>query len=310
MYFVRIFILICLLNLVMHSVFVCGQNTKDVETPQVNSLKTQVPAQFQTLTRAGLQNVYRVSDQLISGSGPEDRKSFQSLKNLGIKTIISVDGTKPNLKLAKEFGMRYVHIPIGYDGIPEKAGLSLTRVAKEIQGPIYIHCHHGRHRGPVAAAYVGLCQGNLNKKQAILLLGQAGTSKDYAGLWREVKLFQAPSPNLKLPELVESAQVRPLVAAMIQLSLHFAKLQKKQDWDIKGDEETLRTLKLLREEFYEVARLHASDYDEIFIKWMKQSEEHVKHLESAYKNRNQKQIDAELKILRSQCKRCHQDYRD
>jgi len=166
MFFQRVIILICLVDLGTQPVVLYGQTWKFVETSKFDSEETKVQSRFQSLDRPGLQNVFQVSDQLILGSGPEEKKSFESLKNMGIKTIISVDGAKPNLKLSREIGMKYVHIPIGYDGISEKVGLALARVAKELNGPFYIHYHHGRHRGPTAAAFVGLSQGRLIKKQA------------------------------------------------------------------------------------------------------------------------------------------------
>ena len=78
----------------------------------------------------GLRNVYRVSSKLISGSSPEDVRAFQSLRELGVKTIISVDGAKPAVALAKEHGLRYVHLPIGYDGVPYDQGLRLARAVR------------------------------------------------------------------------------------------------------------------------------------------------------------------------------------
>ena len=41
-----------------------------------------------------------------------------------MKTIISVDGAKPDLKSARKQGIRNVHIPIGYTGVPEHAALA------------------------------------------------------------------------------------------------------------------------------------------------------------------------------------------
>jgi hypothetical protein len=36
------------------------------------------------------------------------------------QTIISVDGARPNVDAAKKEGLSYVHIPIGYNGVPRK----------------------------------------------------------------------------------------------------------------------------------------------------------------------------------------------
>jgi protein tyrosine phosphatase (PTP) superfamily phosphohydrolase (DUF442 family) len=96
----------------------------------------------------GLHNVHRLSDKLISGSSPDGAVGFQSLKQLGVRTIISVDGAKPDVEAAKQAGLRYVHLPIGYGGVSEEQGLRLARAVHDLPGPIYLHCHHGKHRGP------------------------------------------------------------------------------------------------------------------------------------------------------------------
>ncbi|MCA9015075.1 MAG: cytochrome c [Planctomycetaceae bacterium] len=265
---------------------------------------------FLSLSRAGLENVFQIDDQIYSGSGPAGKQSFDTLKKMGIKTIISVDGTKPDLKQAKAAGIKYIHIPIGYDGISEEASLAFLRAAKELQGPIYIHCHHGRHRGPAAAAMVGMCRGSLDKERALLFLDQAGTSKDYAGLWRDIRQFQVPAAGVGLPELVESARVEPMVTAMAQISHYYEELQNKAERSPRDEKNVMRISVLLREEFHESLRKHSADYDDTFKKWMRESETEVRQLEAALKEGNQKQVTARLKTLKAQCKRCHKAYRD
>jgi protein tyrosine phosphatase (PTP) superfamily phosphohydrolase (DUF442 family) len=108
-------------------------------------LPTSDPRKIQA---AGLHNVYRITDKLMSGSSPDVDAGFKSLKELGVKTVISVDGAKPDIVHAHKYGLRYVHIPFGYDGIPRQQVLRLARAVRDLPGPIYIHCHHGVHRGP------------------------------------------------------------------------------------------------------------------------------------------------------------------
>ncbi|WP_339731895.1 cytochrome c [uncultured Gimesia sp.] len=265
---------------------------------------------FHSLSRPGLHNVFQIDDQIYSGSGPEGKQSFDALKKMGIKTIISVDGMKPDVQLAKAAGMKYVHIPIGYDGIFEDANLAFLRAAKELKGPVYIHCHHGRHRGPAAAAMVGMCRGSLDKERALLFLNQAGTSKDYAGLWRDVRQFRLPPADVVLPELVESARVEPMVTAMAHISQYYEELQKKAESDPRDEKHAMRISVLLREAFHESVRKHSDDYDDTFKKWMHESEMEVKQVEAALKQGNQKQVTASLKQLKSQCKCCHKAYRN
>lgn len=305
----KCFFLCCLLLISVESGTVTGQPQPD---RKLESTQVQKQAGVKSLSLPGLDNVFQIDDQVYSGSGPAEQRSFDALKKLGVKTIISVDGTEPHLEMAKRDGMRYVHIPIGYDGVSHDAGLAFARVAKDIKGPVYIHCHHGRHRGPTATAVLGICRGTFNQQQAIDFLKLAGTSKSYAGLWRDVRKFKVPPADAPLPELVETAPVSPLVKAMSQISHHFEALEHMQD---KNQQLLIRqknqeTLVLLREEFREAARKHAEDYDEKFKKWMLKSESQVNELENAFRKNEQKQISTGLKTLKAQCKQCHAAYRD
>src|SRR5262245_46397548 len=66
-----------------------------------------------------LPNAFRLHTKVISGGQPDGELAFAKLKELGVKTIISVDGARPEVELAKKYGLRYVHLPHGYDGVPE-----------------------------------------------------------------------------------------------------------------------------------------------------------------------------------------------
>ena len=159
----------------------------------------------------------RVSERIVSGSEPHGDEGFASIAKLGVKTIVSVDGARPNVELAKPHGLRYVHIPIGYDGVPEEAGRALARLMNEARKPVYVHCHHGRHREPAAAAIACIASGAIHGEDALKILKNAGTNKNYQGLWRDVERYKPPAPEAKLPELVEIAKVESLAAAMAKI---------------------------------------------------------------------------------------------
>jgi hypothetical protein len=106
---------------------------------------------------AGLHNVFRLTDNLYRGSAPEGDAGFVSLQKLRVKTIISVGGARPDEDRARKSGLSYVHLPIGYDGVPQQQGLRIARAARDLPGAVYIQSHHGKHRGPAAAAVVRLC---------------------------------------------------------------------------------------------------------------------------------------------------------
>ena len=131
----------------------------------------------------GIHNVLVAGEGVVSGSTPEGDEGFATLRCLGIKTIISVDGAAPDVERAAAHGLRYVHIPIQYNGIEPDARMKIVRAMRELEGPFYVHCHHGLHRGPAAAAYGLVACGKLAPDKGVAFLHEAGTSESYPGLY-------------------------------------------------------------------------------------------------------------------------------
>src|SRR5678815_4385498 len=96
---------------------------------------------FQPLPTHDLENAYRLTDKVLAGAQPEGDKSFAALRDMGVKTIISVDGAKPDVETAHKYGLRYVHLPIGYDDVSPEEGRAIAKAIDEVEGPVYVHCH-------------------------------------------------------------------------------------------------------------------------------------------------------------------------
>ena len=211
-----------------------------------------------------LNNVFKLDAALYSGNAPEDEAAFRELAGLGIKTILSVDGTKPNVALAHAYGMSYVHLPFGYDGLPQARGVELARAVQvaEAAGPVYLHCHHGKHRGPTAAAVVCRALDGWTADEAIDFLHQAGTAPDYAGLYRDARAFHPPGADelARLPAVFpEIAKTAPLVDTMVAIDQHCDALKaaQKAGWrEMPGHpgEGPAQTAALMWELFREAAR--------------------------------------------------------
>src|SRR5262245_25679022 len=92
-------------------------------------------SKIQKLDLRHLPNALQVHEKVISGGMPEGDDSFAELQTLGIKTIISVDGAKPDVEMAQKYGMRYVHLPHGYDGVPESRAKELAKAVRDLPGP-------------------------------------------------------------------------------------------------------------------------------------------------------------------------------
>jgi protein tyrosine phosphatase (PTP) superfamily phosphohydrolase (DUF442 family) len=265
-----------------------------------------------------LHNLVEIDNTLLSGSEPEGEAAFAQLKALGVNTIVSVDGLLPDVETAKRYGLRYVHVPIGYDGIEPHQLLAFSRVAREDLGTIYVHCHHGRHRGPTAAAIIGLAGERCSPSQAREILEIAGTSRDYAGLWQVVESFVRPAAGSDLPPLQESTPVSSMVQAMVGLDRANDTLKAfaEREWqpdpqhpDVVPHHQAL----LVEEGFVESLRTYTSTAEPssaALVESLKQSIDLSSKLHQALLAEDWPLARETLQTLNQQCKQCHREHRD
>jgi protein tyrosine phosphatase (PTP) superfamily phosphohydrolase (DUF442 family)/cytochrome c556 len=263
----------------------------------------------------GIHNLLQASPRIYSGSEPHGEEAFANLATLGVKTVVSVDGARPDIEGARKHGLRYVHIPIGYDGVPKKAGESLARLVRESEGAIYVHCHHGQHRGPAAAAVACIAAGDATAEESRALLEAAGTGKNYQGLWRDVAAYAPPPKYAQLPELVETAEVESFAAAMAKIDRNFdnLKLCQQAEWsvppehpDIVPAQESL----ILKEGMREAIRNLTADRNTEFKTWLAECEALAMNLEDALARKDPAAATEALQLLEASCKQCHGKYRN
>ncbi|MFM7591845.1 MAG: hypothetical protein ACKO85_08625 [Isosphaeraceae bacterium] len=279
------------------------------------------------LPEVKIENVWQFGPGLYSGGQPEGPTGFQSLADLKIKTIISVDGAAPALDLARKHGMRYVHIPYGYDGIGEKEQLQLVRSMAELPRPIYIHCHHGKHRGPAGAAIMARFGLNWSENDAVAFMKQAGTSQDYAGLYQSVRDFRPPSAQSlaaaarsPLPEQVEVADmVEMMVAIDHQFDLLKAWSKPAQAAAGMPKIDPLHESIQLRELLRESARLPVclekpAEFRRQFTQIENDLSQWINHLKSAKIGADdasaKKAALSAIATITARCTACHKAFRD
>ncbi len=204
--------------------FVLAARSTQQATPDEVAILAEVPPSVKSLhpsNAPGLQNVFRLGDNLYSGSSPDDEVAFASLIRLGVKTVISVDSATPDLELAHQFGLRYVHLPISYQSVPRETIVKLVRTSRELPGPIYLHCHHGHHRGPAAAVALWRClDKSVSGLQAQAAMTMIGTGDRFTGLYASAKELVRPTLaelEADSSELLEVAPVAPLAKAMAEI---------------------------------------------------------------------------------------------
>ena len=268
-----------------------------------------------------LPNTFRLTEKVLSGGQPQGEAAFKQLQELGVKTVISVDGAKPNVPLAKKYGLRYVHLPHGYDGIPKERLVELTKAVRELPGPIYIHCHHGKHRSPAAAAATCVAAGYLDNNQALAVLEAAGTSKGYRGLFQTVREATPIDPktlDATKVEFRETADIPPLADAMIAIEHTHDNLKviasagweaTEEHADIDPPHEAL----LLREHFTELLRTEeAKKQPAEFQRMLRQSEADAQKLEDGLRagKLDQRMLTGLFERITADCTSCHQKFRD
>ena len=286
---------------------------------RIQKPETQTQSHVKSLQIHGTHNVFRLSAKLVTGSQPEGDKAFHALAALGVKTIITVDGARPDVESARKHGMRYVQIPFGYDGLPRDKSLSLARAVRDLPGQIYLHCHHGKHRSPVASACVMVANSGWSKDEALAFLKRAGTGANYTGLWDDVRNYQAPSQaeiNRASNHFPAIARTATLVHSMVRLDEIVENLQaaQKAGWrelpahpDLDPPHEAL----MLREAFAELQREdNAKGRSKKYRSWLSEGENHGQELEKALRAGKAAEADRAFGKVTANCQSCHAVYRN
>lgn len=190
-------------------------------------------------TRQG-HSVFRITPRLYSGAQPEGDAAFADLARMGVRTLVSVDGACPDVVAARRHGLRYVHLPIGYDGISTRRVAQLVKAIADLPTPLYVHCHHGQHRGPAAVAVMAMAREGWSSEQAVAWMREAGTSTNYPGLYGLVRQFRCPDAQQihAAGELPETAVVPDRVTAMVEIDARWSRLKAWQQraWKpVSGD---------------------------------------------------------------------------
>lgn len=266
----------------------------------------------------GLPHFRRWSSRIAQGGSPEDEEAFANLARLGYRTVLSVDGARPQVELAERFGLRYVHVPIGYDGLEREQELQIVRAVSESDGPVYVHCHHGRHRGPAAALVAHMSIGGISNTEAIEDLRVSGCSPDYPGLYRSIETFRTPS-DAELAgagELVSAVLPEGLRATMSHIDERwdYVRASARSAWsvpakypDIDAAHEVAMIENALRDMLQHEAQTEARPE---FLELARASQEAAADLEEALHAADAGRADAAYERLGQSCKSCHASFRN
>lgn len=271
-----------------------------------------------------IENLQVISPRLLSGGQPEGEAAFAELARRGVKTIISVDAAEPDLELARKHGIKYIHLPIGYDGVPRSRQCELIEAARRSAGPVFVHCHHGKHRGPAATAIIARGQDSWTADKGLQYMQTAGTDPKYKGLYQSVKDFQPITDAEQAAVAVELAErVKPtgLAAAMLEIDHAWDRLKplgaksKVAEIDVLRRDNLHAAAVSLQEHLREFARLpDAAARNEAFQTQTTASLEAAKALEEVLsreppKPESREWREAYTRVEKS-CVNCHAAFRD
>ncbi len=271
---------------------------------------------------AGLHQVVAYREGFYSGGMPEGKEGFDSLAAMGIKTIISVDGAVPDVAAARARGMKYIHLPIGYNGFDETRRLQIIKASTMHldEGPVYLHCHHGKHRSAAAVGSVVVAMGWMTPEQARERMDISEISPKYRGLIQCVQNSK-PVDSATLAslsgEFPEVAQPETFVEAMVRMDevIEHLKHLKTTQWkpssehpDLVPAAEAGRLANLLRVSAGG-KRAQREGWD--FTKGLMDNEDAASTLEELIiASADPELINAQFQRVEQSCKKCHEQFRD
>jgi hypothetical protein len=216
--------------------------------------------------------------------------------------------------------MRYVHVPISYAEITDAQRLELARAVRDLPGPIYLHCHHGKHRGPAAAAAAAVALRLLEPEDAVAFMRRAGTAAAYEGLYAcvaaarpasQVELDAAPS------EWPAVRKAQGLVAAMVGIDEAFEHLKaiRAAGWSVPRDHPDLVPAAVAGR-LVDDLRLGAEDplsgeHGDEFLRRHEEATRAASDLEEALvRGATGEELEARWRPVQASCTDCHTRFRD
>jgi len=130
-----------------------------------------------------LKNFYKLDDKVYRSAQP-DRKGFQELQALGIKTVLSFRDHHSDDKEAKGLGLTLHRIKMEAGEIKDEEVAEALRIIRTSKGPVLIHCWHGSDRTGLVSAMYRILYQNWSKEEAIEELMKGGYG--YHSLYRNI----------------------------------------------------------------------------------------------------------------------------
>lgn len=141
------------------------------------SPQSQIPLPAQAVEKSleGVDNLYRVSDELYR-SGQPSSAGFRHLEKQGIKSVINLREYHSDEDRASGTSIVTLRLPLAAGSLTQEDVAQALAMIQQAPKPVVIHCWHGSDRtGCVVAAYRVVAQGwTPEQAEAELLMPQYG----------------------------------------------------------------------------------------------------------------------------------------
>lgn len=300
----------------------CPEDEAQTSVASASSVVPRTPPQLEVDANGepvGLEHHRMWSDKIGQSGEPIGEQAFENIAALGYRTVISVDGAAPDVETASRYGLRYVHVPIGYDAILREAQLQIIKAVRESDGPVLFHCHHGLHRGPAATMVARITCDGISNTDAVQGMKESGTSEKYHGLYRDIGAFQAPTAEelARAPALQSRVVPTGTRGAMSFIDRRWDGINasKTSLWSVPAsmpDIDPAHEIGMVENSWRDLIQREErkSEPDARFLVLLKEAHAATVELEDAVGAKDTARADAAHAKLKSSCETCHAEYRN
>lgn len=170
------------------------------------------PARWaEPVPQAGVKNLHRVTPTLYRSAQPQ-REDVAALRQLGIRTVVSLRSFNDDEQILHGSGLKLVRIPINTWRINDTQVAAALRAIRDAQrdGPVLLHCLHGADRTGVISALYRMTEQSWSKDDARTEMFDGGYG--YHTLWRNIPAYLRKVDPVRIRAAVDKLSAPPASA--------------------------------------------------------------------------------------------------
>jgi protein tyrosine phosphatase (PTP) superfamily phosphohydrolase (DUF442 family) len=145
-------------------------------------------------SREDLGHFFKVDERVYRGQQPTD-KGLSQLAEMGVRHVVYLHFNKKQAAHEKAvvegLGMKFTHIPMSWILPPKQGQIDtwLKVAADPTEGPVFVHCQHGRDRTGTMVGIYRIAQHGWKFDQAYAEMKEKGFRTFFLGLTYGVKKY-------------------------------------------------------------------------------------------------------------------------